>query len=215
MATGPHAACLDRRPRRTTSTTTERPAAVVEGADLLARLRGGDAAAWEEVVERYSGLIWAIARAHRLDPTRAADVSQVTWLRLLEHVEEVRQPDRLGAWLATTARRECLRAIKLRQRDLLVGDEGELEQGVDDAGGGQGGGPGDALLDAERDAALWRAFASLRPQCQRLLRVLLADPEPSYAEVSAALDMPIGSIGPTRARCLDCLRRNKELHAVL
>jgi RNA polymerase sigma factor (sigma-70 family) len=210
MATGPHAACLDRRPRKTTSTATARPA-VAEGADLLTRLRASDATAWEEVVERYGSLIWAIARAHRLDEARAADVSQVTWLRLLEHVDEVRQPDRLGAWLATTARRECLRAIKLRQRDLLVGDDGEFEQG-DHAGIG---GPGEALLDAERDAALWRAFETLRPQCQRLLRVLLADPEPSYAEVSAALGMPVGSIGPTRARCLDCLRRNKELHAVL
>jgi RNA polymerase sigma factor (sigma-70 family) len=211
MATGPHAACLDRRSRKTTTTAVERPAPG-EGADLLARLRDGDAAAWEEVVERYSSLIWAVARAHRLDPTRAADVSQVTWLRLLEHLDEVRQPDRLGAWLATTARRECLRAIKLRQRDLLVADDGELDQG----GHGSGGeGPGEALLDAERDAALWRAFESLRPQCQRLLRVLLADPEPSYAEVSAALGMPVGSIGPTRARCLDCLRRSKELHGVL
>jgi RNA polymerase sigma factor (sigma-70 family) len=209
MATGPHAACLDRRSRTTTSTAIERPA-VVEGADLLAGLRANDATAWEEVVERYSGLIWAIARAHRLDATRAADVSQVTWLRLLEHVDEVRQPDRLGAWLATTARRECLRVIKLRQRDLLVGDDGEFEQSNDARGT-----PGDALLHAERDAALWRAFESLRPRCQRLLRVLLADPEPSYAEASAALGMPIGSIGPTRARCLDCLRRNKELHAVL
>jgi RNA polymerase sigma factor (sigma-70 family) len=209
MATGPHAGCLDRRSRKTTTAAVERPAA--EGADLLARLGQGDAAAWGEVVERYSSLIWAIARAHRLDASRAADVSQVTWLRLLEHVDEVRQPDRLGAWLATTARRECLRAIKLRQRDLLVGDDGELDQGDHASGAG----PGDALLDAERNAALWRAFESLRPQCQRLLRVLLADPEPSYAEVSAALGMPMGSIGPTRARCLDCLRRNKELRAVL
>jgi RNA polymerase sigma factor (sigma-70 family) len=208
MATGPYVAYPDRR-RTTTSTATDPPVAV-EAADLLARLRANDATAWDEIVERYSGLIWATARAHRLDPATAADVSQVTWLRLLEHVDAVRHPERLGAWLATTARRECIRVIRLRRRDLPVGDDAELGRGMPGTGG-----PGDAILDTERDAALWRAFESLPHRCRRLLRVLLADPEPSYADASAALGMPIGSIGPTRARCLDCLRRNKELRAVV
>ena len=209
IATAPYAI----RPHhhsRTAASAVANPQVAVEAADLLARLRTRDATAWEELVERYTGLIWAIARAHRLGQAQAADVSQVTWLRLLDHLDEVRQPERLGGWLATTARRECLRTIGSNRRELLVGDDPRLERAEPGAAG-----PGDGLLDAERDVNLWRAFDALPPRCRRLLRVLLADPEPSYTEVSAALGIPIGSIGPTRARCLACLRRSREFRAVL
>jgi RNA polymerase sigma factor (sigma-70 family) len=169
--------------------------------ELLTRAQGGERDAWDEIVRRYAGLVLAVARAHGLDAHAAADVSQVTWLRLVEHLDRLRQPERLGAWLATTARRESLRTVRLARREVATDDQ-DLERGHDQMP------PLDAeLLAAERDAELWRAFGSLSERCQRLLGLMVADPPLRYAEIAAALDRPIGSLGPTRRRCLDCLRR--------
>ena len=126
----------------------------------------------------------------------------MTWLRLVTHLDTIRDPDRVGAWLATTARHECLRVLRKAGRSVPVGDEDELEAPDASSPAVETG-----LLTAERDASLWEALATLSDKCQRLLRVLMADPEPSYEEVSAALGMPMGSIGPTRGRCLENLRR--------
>lgn len=169
---------------------------------LLERAAAGDQQAWNALVDAYSGLVWAVARSHRLGSADAADVFQATWLRLVEHLGAIREPDRLGSWLATTARREALAVLRRAGRDLPVGDLTTLEprDTVGDA-------PDHDLLRRERDRALWQAVRELPAQCQAVLRLLLLDPPPSYAEVSAALDIPIGSIGPTRARCLDHLRR--------
>jgi RNA polymerase sigma factor (sigma-70 family) len=167
-------------------------------AALVAAAAAGDEGAWNELVERFGGLLWSIARSYRLNAADAADVTQATWLRLLEHLGQIREPAQVGAWLATTARRECLRLLRSRGREV-PGEAGEVEA-LDDP-------PETAALAAERDTLLWAALAELPPRCQRLLRVLMASPPPSYAEVAQALGMPIGSIGPTRARCLDCLRR--------
>jgi RNA polymerase sigma factor (sigma-70 family) len=170
--------------------------------DVAALVRAaatGHEPAWNRLVDAYAGQVWAIARAHRLGDHDAADVGQATWLRLLEHLDELHDPERVGAWLATTARRECLRVLRAGNRQLPCGDD--LPEPVDP-------GPGveDALLTCERDAALWTAFGRLRPGDRALLRLLAADPQPSYEETSAALDMPVGSIGPTRARALERLR---------
>ncbi|HEV8648608.1 MAG TPA: sigma-70 family RNA polymerase sigma factor [Actinomycetes bacterium] len=174
-----------------------------DAAELVARVAAGDEAAWHEVVERYGGLVWAVARALRLSTDEAADVSQIAWLRLLEHAATLRAPEKLGAWLATTVRRESLRVLRARRRDIPVGGDSAWERA------GPEGVPSDtALLRAERDASLWRAFESLPTHYQPLVRLLLADPPLTYAEISAALDMPVGSIGPTRARCLAHLRRS-------
>jgi RNA polymerase sigma factor (sigma-70 family) len=168
--------------------------------ELVAAATAGDQRAWDALVERYTSLLWAIARSYRLPPADAADVVQTTWLRLVEHLERIADPDRLPGWLATTARRECLRLLRHADREVYSAT------GVRDA-------PDDApaldaaLLADERDAILWTAFARLDEVCQRLLRVLSTDPPPSYAIVAAALDMKIGSIGPTRARCLAKLRQ--------
>lgn len=170
--------------------------------DLLARARAGDQQAWDALVDRYSGLVWSVARSHRLGSADAADVHQATWLRLVEHLDAIREPERLGSWLATTARRESLAVLRRAGRDLPVGDLLTLEPRAADTTGVD-----DDLLRRERDRHLWRAFGELAGQCQSVLRLLLLDPPPSYAEISAALDIPIGSIGPTRARCLDQLRR--------
>jgi RNA polymerase sigma factor (sigma-70 family) len=168
----------------------------------------GDAGAWESLVDRFGGLVWSIARAHRLSEADAADVSQTAWLRLVEHLGRIRQPERVGAWLAATARNECLRVLRLSGRQVLTGDELEA---VDDNARP----PGAELLRAERDTALWRAFGTLTPRCQALLRVLVADPAPSYEELASALGMPIGSLGPTRARCLERLRRHPDIAGIL
>jgi RNA polymerase sigma factor (sigma-70 family) len=160
----------------------------------------GERAAWEAIVDRYEGLLWGIARGHRLDEASASDVVQATWLALLEHLDDLRNPDALSGWLATTARHESLRVLRDRGRQIPTEDDRMPEDAVPAVAEAR-------LLAEERDTALWRAFATLSARCQALLRVLAADPAPSYEEVGAALDMPVGSIGPTRGRCLATLRR--------
>jgi RNA polymerase sigma factor (sigma-70 family) len=153
-------------------------------------------------------MVWAVARAHRLRDADAADVAQATWLKLLEHVERLNEPARVGAWLATTARRECLRVLRLAQKQVLLGDDAPESECQEQT-------PQERLLCAERDEILWRAFQRLRPSDQALLGLLVADPRPAYEEIAAALDIPIGSIGPTRARALERLRRELERQGTL
>jgi len=171
---------------------------------LVAQASGGDARAWSTLVERFSGLVWATARAHRLTRDDAADVAQTTWLRLVEHLDRIRDPEQVGAWLATTARHESLRLIRRGSREQPVDDPDLFEAPDDDA-------VERALGSPVRDGALWRAFAALSDRCKSLLRLLISDEEPSYEEVGAALGMPVGAIGPTRMRCLERLRRTADL----
>jgi RNA polymerase sigma factor (sigma-70 family) len=167
---------------------------------LVKSAASGDQAAWDALVARYTNLLWSIARGYRLERTDAADVVQVAWLRLVEHLPRLRDPERVGAWLATTVRRECLQVVSRRKRDLPVVDD--VFDSVPDTSA-----PVDARLLADEQAAtLWSAFEQISGRCQHLLRVLMADPPPSYVEVSEVMEMPVGSIGPTRARCLDRLR---------
>jgi RNA polymerase sigma factor (sigma-70 family) len=168
---------------------------------LVKRASDGDQAAWDALVERYTNLLWSVARGYRLERADAADVIQVAWLRLVEHLPRLRDPERVGAWLATTVRRECLQVIATRKRRGGPGEDEILTSLPDDAP------PVDArVLADERDRALWQAFAGMPDRCQRLLRILMADPPPSYQDVAETLTMPVGSIGPTRARCLERLR---------
>jgi RNA polymerase sigma factor (sigma-70 family) len=170
----------------------------VDTVALVARVRDGDRAAWVALTDRYTPLLWSVARSMRLPTEDAADAVQTTWLRLVERLDTVREPERLGSWLATAVRRECLALLRRRTRVVVQDDwddQPDTAEPLDDA-----------LLRSERDSALWHAFSTLHPRCQRLLRVLMADPPPSYTDVAAALAMPIGSIGPTRRRCLGALR---------
>ncbi len=177
---------------------------------LVARAAGGDSTAWNAIVDQYSSLLWSIARSFRLSTADSADAIQTTWLRLVENLGRIEDPDRLPGWLATTLRRECLRVLRQGKREQVSFHEDGLPDVIDPAE------PLDAhLLREERDAELWRTFDQLGDRCRRLLRVLMATPPPSYAEVSAALEMPVGSIGPTRQRCLDHLRRLTEASDVL
>jgi RNA polymerase sigma factor (sigma-70 family) len=175
---------------------------------LVHAAAAGDQRAWDSLVREFSGMIWAVARAHRLHDANAADVAQATWLRLFEHLTRLTDPARVGAWLATTARRECLRVIREADRNVLYGDETPEHPSPDMP-------PVDALLITERDAALWEAFERLRASDQSLLRLLMADPRPPYEEIAAALDIPIGSIGPTRQRALARLRSELDKQGTL
>jgi RNA polymerase sigma factor (sigma-70 family) len=168
-------------------------------AALVRAAARGDQFAWEKIVDRFDRLVWATARAYRLPQADAADVAQTTWLRLVEHLDRIREPERLGAWLATTARNESLRHIRLHGREFSTAEADAFESPSEDA-------PELALLTGERDTALWRAFARIGDRCQALLGLLVSQDEPSYEEIAAALDMPIGAIGPTRMRCLEKLR---------
>jgi RNA polymerase sigma factor (sigma-70 family) len=170
-------------------------------AELLGRAAKGDQRAWDAIVNRYSGLVWSICRSCGLNQADAAEVSQTTWLRMVQHVDSIRDPERLGAWLSMTARREAWRIHRQTGRTVLV-EETEVFEDIQSMGDDVDRG----LLAAERQEALQEAFLVLSPHCQRLMRMLMADPAPSYAEVAAALDMPVGSIGPTRGRCLASLR---------
>ena len=171
---------------------------------MIRAANDGDEAAWGAIVDRFAGLVWSTARAHRLAPADAADVAQTTWLRLVENLDRIKDPERLGAWLATTARRECLRHIRLQSRELVTGEDSVFEAPFEEHAEQR-------LITRERNTALRRAFAKISERCQALLR-LLAAPEPlSYEEIASALDMPIGAIGPTRSRCLEQLRRTPEL----
>jgi RNA polymerase sigma factor (sigma-70 family) len=183
----------------------------VDPGDTVQLVRGaadGDEAAWRGLVERFSSLVWSVARAHRLANADAADVFQTTWLRLAEHIQRIDHPDRVGAWLATAARRECLQCLRSGARTTPTDDLDRLD--VSPLAGNP---TEDAVLaaekereDADRAEALWQALARLPTRCRELLRVLMASPPPSYAEVAEALGLPLGSIGPTRARCLQRLR---------
>jgi RNA polymerase sigma factor (sigma-70 family) len=171
-------------------------------ADLVRRAAGGDRTAWERLVDQYSRLIWALTRDFKLAESDAADVVQVTWLRLLEHIHRIEYPERVGSWLATTARHECLRHLAARKRVMLVEDDDAAFGGVaihqpevDER-----------LLAEERAQAVRAAMSTLPSRSQRLLELLMADPPVPYNEISDQLGVPIGSIGPTRGRCLERLR---------
>jgi RNA polymerase sigma factor (sigma-70 family) len=174
-----------------------------ELSSLVRAAADGDEHAWEALVDHFSGLIWSVVGAYGLAWADAADVTQVTWLRLVEHLGRLRDPTRVGAWLVTTTRRECLDRLRAANRESPAGDERSFE---DLEFGGPS--PESRILQSERESLVWRAFRQLGGRCQELIRVLiLAQPALSYQEVADALEMPIGSIGPTRARCLDELRR--------
>ena len=168
-------------------------------ATLLARAAQGDQSAWDELVSEHTRLLWSVARSFRLDAADANDVVQTTWLRLVEHLDRIEDPTRLVGWLVTTARRESMRVLRRSGRERPVVEDTVLDRPDE-------GPPVDtALLTNERDRALWQAFARLNDKCRQLLQIAVNEPK-AYDEISAALGMPIGSIGPTRRRCLTQLR---------
>ncbi len=171
-------------------------------AALVRAAAGGDQSAWNALVERFAGLVWHVARAHRLDAADAADVSQTVWLRLVESLPRLREPAAVPGWIVTTTRHECLRVIRRSGREI-PDDSTRLAERPTAADASP-----EALAERGEQRALVRlALDRLPIRCRTLLCALAYTPDASYADISAALDMPVGSIGPTRSRCLQQLRR--------
>jgi RNA polymerase sigma factor (sigma-70 family) len=176
---------------------TDRAARV---AACLERARNGETAALGEIVRELNPLLWHVARAQGLAAEESADVVQTTWLELLRRLHEIRSPQALISWLVTATRRESWRVRELSRRPVPDG-AAQLESVPD-----PGPGPGERLLADERDQALWQHFQRLPERCRQLLRIVAQVARPDYSAVAEALGMPIGSIGPTRGRCLAKLR---------
>ncbi|MEA2153951.1 MAG: hypothetical protein QOE11_91 [Solirubrobacteraceae bacterium] len=179
---------------------------VTELAELVSAARTGDHRAWASLHERFAPLLRGIARSYRLSASDVDDVVQTTWLRLFSHIDRVREPEAIAGWLVTTVRRECLRALQGPMREC-PSDDPQLGDCTDFAD------PESELIAAERRVALGRALATLPARHRELMSLLVAEPAMPYQELSAALAIPIGSIGPIRARSLVRLARHPELRS--
>ena len=171
-------------------------------AALVAAAAHGDHDAWTSLVSRYTPLVASVIRGYRLAAYDAEDVGQTVWLRLVEHLGELREPRALPMWIVTTTRNECLRVLRTGRRTYPI--DFTEERGVLEELNGVA--PDDRLLQAERQQMLLAAFAALPEQQRQLMLLLITDPPTSYAEISRRLDIAVGSIGPTRARALQRLR---------
>jgi RNA polymerase sigma factor (sigma-70 family) len=181
-------------------------------ADVLRRLGEGDAATWAAVTKEYGPRLCAVGRSCRLTPQEVEDAQQRTWSSLWAHVSRIREPDRLGAWLVTAMRRECLSALRGR-RDELVGDWNPLEHAYSRNAPPSCGDPQEhlnALEDRRLAGEIWLLVEELPPRQRDLLRALYAVDELTYAEISVRTGLPVGAIGPTRQRALRRLRELAE-----
>jgi RNA polymerase sigma factor (sigma-70 family) len=173
---------------------------------LVAAARDGDRDAWGRIVERYAPLVWAICRRFNLERADCDDVGQTVWLRLFEHLTTIREPAALPGWLASTTRRECLRVRhRAARRDQAERLAAATDEQVDLTELGRD------VERARRHIALRDGYAQLALRCRELLALLFADPPTPYLQISSQLDMKVGSIGPTRERCLAALRRTAAL----
>jgi len=179
-------------------------------ADLVEGARNHEQQAWDALIERYAPLVWAICRRNRLDHAEASDISQDVWLRLVEQLDRIRDPAALPGWLATTTQRECYRFVRAARRAHAVERVVDAEAIPDPTVIVE-----QELLADELHTALQQAFRELPPSYQQLLALLIQDPPLSYAEISVRLGIPIGTIGPTRRRCLEKLRRCPALAALI
>jgi RNA polymerase sigma factor (sigma-70 family) len=189
---------------RAVAAVPEREVATLDPAEaalMVQRAAQGNQRAWKRLVDQYARLIWSITRQFKLSESDAADVSQATWLRLLEHIDRLDHPDRVGSWLAATARNECLRSLGARKKVIPVQDDITLKSDVTSAPEVD-----ERLLADERAAEVRKALSHLPCRWQQLLEMLMSDPPATYAEISEKLGFPVGSIGPTRGRCLEMLR---------
>ena len=177
--------------------------------DLVEAAARGDRQAWKVLYERYAPLISSVCRRYGLAGSDADDVSQAVWLLLVQHLNRLREPSALPGWIGTTTKNEALRVLKARRRiepadpmadsRFLSTDRPELDED---------------LIRADQRRALRQGLRQLRPEHRELMLLLLADPHLSYHEISRRLGIPVGSIGPTRARCLRRLRASTEVHAM-
>jgi RNA polymerase sigma factor (sigma-70 family) len=179
--------------------------------ELVTRASNGEQQAWDALVDRYAPLIWSICRRYRLSSADTDDVGQTVWLHLVDQLDHLRDPAALPGWLATTTQRECLRIRRAAERPQASGYVADVEDIPDEHS------PiaEQELLTYERHAALREALTCLPPHCQHLIALLLQDPPPPYSQISATLGIPVGSIGPSRGRCLNKLRRHPAIAALI
>ena len=172
-----------------------------DAASAFTDYRHGQTGRMSDLVRLATPALWALARSTRLSPAQAEDVIQTVWVRLVQNAESILEPQGIFAWLLTTTRREAWRVAGNSTREATVDDR--LDQVASAAPG-----PEAVVTELDASARLWQHVTALSPRCQALLRVIAFVTPPDYASISAALGMPVGSIGPTRGRCLAALRKS-------
>jgi RNA polymerase sigma factor (sigma-70 family) len=166
--------------------------------ELLLRAAAGEREAWNALVDRFGQMVWSVARGYRLDDAAASDVAQTVWLRLIENLDRIHDPERLPGWLATTCRREALRVLKRSERDI----PSDFAYDVEDPSPSLE----SMLIEDEESREVVAAFQEIGEECQQLLRLLTVEPALSYDEIAEVTGRPVGSLGPTRGRCVEKLR---------
>jgi len=180
---------------------TETPSVWEASARLFERWRAGESEALDDLVRLLSPMLWQVVRASGLDHSAAEDVVQTTWLTLVRSGESIAEPRAVAGWLTTSARREAWRISKQSGRQQPVEDEAIARRLPDEPA------PELQVVLDDDNSRLWGCLSRLPERCQRLLRIVAAEARPDYSAIATELDMPVGSIGPTRGRCLDKLRR--------
>ncbi len=180
------------------------PSGVATYGELTRAALLGERIAWNQLVERLQRVAWKAVLRFDMSEEDRKDAFAATFYKLFESLRTIREPDKLPGWIATTARNEALSVLRSRKRMVLQADVPEQHNSAESD---------DRLLSGELLVALRAAFLHLSPKCQELLRLLTADPPLSYAEISTLIDIPIGSIGVTRQRCLEKLRATPEIQA--
>lgn len=179
---------------------------------LIQRCRDGDASAWTALVKRYQRLVYAVARSAGLDDDLAADVFQTVFQRLVQHLPRITEPERLQAWIVTTAKREAWRQRRRAERLVSMTTseaDGDLAGPTDEWNiADPAPGPDETLAHWQQVAQVQRALERLDERCRQLLHALFGAEGAGYEQIGARLGLPVGSIGPTRARCLERLRRS-------
>jgi RNA polymerase sigma factor (sigma-70 family) len=171
-----------------------------EAAELFRRFRDGETAALDDLVRLFTPVLWQVVRAYRLEHDQAEDVVQTTWLRLVRGHAKITDPQAISSWVIVSARREAWRVARQAKRVSAVEDD-VLARQIPDAASAES---QVVLSDSQRQ--LWDAVNALNERCRRLLRVVAFEDRPDYASLAKDLAMPVGSIGPTRGRCLTKLR---------
>lgn len=184
----------------------------------LQEVRAGDEAAWAALVRRYEPMIIGLTRRYRLNPSDAEDVSQTVWLRLFEHLDQLRDDQALPGWLATTTTRVCLTLLRRQGRSIVIDPE-DLSASKSRIVIGKQEGDSSAidsdLRRHELGCAVEEGLAELTSRQRDMMRLLVTEPPLPYVEISAQMGVPVGSIGPTRARCLRKLRATSSIQRLM
>jgi RNA polymerase sigma factor (sigma-70 family) len=202
-----HSELARQRERELRNAGTRSRALQAQDSELAAVVRNaaaGDGQAWETLVNRFTPTLRGVVRGYRLSAADVEDVVQTAWTSAFAHIDRLREPEAIGSWLLVIGRREALRAIERRRREVPVDEHENIGESRDPA-------PDGAMIHAEQSRAVHDALERLPERQRSLLRSLMHNPDMSYADIAGVLGMPVGSIGPTRERALAVLRRDRRL----